>query len=346
MEKQDLPAPPRQSAGPAPLRIPGSVRRTSTIDIAWPDGQAGNMRVNGRARDIFTPPAGGGPVVLAEDAFEAVIRKDRTIVAIASDPARPALARLVGERGGGGLRQVIADAVPDELQHATPLYLILDDISGTSLISTWAWSQWNPDWLEAARAAMGEADLAQAMANRVGVCTGFAPGSSALDPDVKRSGGARAPDLRNPEDPEGWHAFTVQVGVGLRRARRIDVTEADVIAIDTAFQDTATTPDGGRAVVHEYSMRVTADPISLCVLSIDARPRVLPFPECPVAANNLTRLLGTPMAALREKVFAELKGTAGCTHLNDAARALADVPALVKRLRPRSASGTRDGQSA
>jgi hypothetical protein len=35
---------------------------------------------------------------------------------------------------------------------------------------------------------------------------------------------------------------------------------------------------------------------------------------------------------MRETVLAELAGPAGCTHLNDALRALAEVPALVERL--------------
>ena len=44
-------------------------------------------------------------------------------------------------------------------------------------------------------------------------------------------------------------------------------------------------------------------------------------------------LLDTPLPELRDKVLAELKGTAGCTHLNDALRALAEVPVLVQHLR-------------
>ena len=127
----------------------------------------------------------------------------------------------------------------------------------------------------------------------------------------------------------------------MRRARRIDVRLDDAIVIDAAFQDSATTPAGGRAAVHEYSLTMTADPRSLAVLSLQAEPRILPQPECPSATANLSRLLGTPLPELREKVFAELKGTAGCTHLNDALRALADVPMLVKRLQEASATASR-----
>src|SRR5438105_4672822 len=96
--------PPRRSAATAPVRAPGSVRRTSSIDVTWPEGRAGRMRFVGRARDLVTPRGGGRPIVAVEDSFEALLRPDRTIESIAAEPARPALARLVGERGGGGLR--------------------------------------------------------------------------------------------------------------------------------------------------------------------------------------------------------------------------------------------------
>ena len=120
----------------------------------------------------------------------------------------------------------------------------------------------------------------------------------------------------------------------MRRARRMDVRRLDTrIVIDAAFQDSATTPSGGRAVVHEYRLSATADAQSLRLLSVEAEPRVLPFVECPSATANLSRLLGTPLPELRDKVLAELRGTAGCTHLNDALRALAEVPALAEHSR-------------
>ncbi len=315
------------------MRVPGSARRTSSIDISWPNGRAGAARMVGRARDIVTANAGGAAIVCAEDSVEALLSPDRSILGIEALPARAALSRLVGERGGGGLRKVLEQVVPEERSNTTPLYLILDDISGASLVAGWAWSQWDPNWLENSRAALKGLDLEKAFRSREGICSGFSPGSSAFDLRTNRDGTPTC-DLRNPEDPQGWHEFTVQDGkVGLRRARRIDVQLTDVIVIDSAFQDSATTSAGGRAVVHEYRLRATADARSLRLLSIDAEPRVLPFVECPGAAANAARLLGTPLPELRDKVLAELKGTAGCTHLNDALRALAEVPVLVQHLR-------------
>jgi hypothetical protein len=300
------------------------------------------MRMQACARDILTPVSGGVPIVAAEDRFEASLKPDRTIAAIAADPPRPRLSRLVGQRGGGGLRKVLEETLPDERRHSTPLYLLLDDISGSSLVAGWAWSQWDLNWLANARAALGHADIEEAFRSREGICAGFVPGSSAFTIKADRTG-TPAPDLRNPEDPEGWHAMAAQEGVGMRRARRIDVHLKEVIVIEAAFQDSASTPSGGRAVVHEYTLEAAADPVSWRILSIGATPRVLPFVECPAAVDNLKSLIGTPLPALRHEVLARLRGTLGCTHLNDAIRALADVPKLVadlheaQRLEPRGA---------
>jgi hypothetical protein len=291
------------------------------------------MHLVGRARDIVTRNTGGVPIACAEDSFDALLSPERSIVSIQAQPARTALSRLVGERGGGGLRRVLEQVVPEERRNGTPLYLLLDDISGASLVAGWAWSQWDPNWMETSRQLLKGFDLEKAFRSREGICSGFAPGSSAFSPGTNRAG-TPTTDLRHPEDPTGWHELTAQDGhVGLRRARRIDVRLAEEIVIDSAFQDSATTPAGGRAVVHEYRLMATADRETLRLRSIAAEPRVLPFVECPAAALNLGGLLGTPLPALRDKVLVQLKGTAGCTHLNDALRALAEVPVLVQHLR-------------
>jgi hypothetical protein len=292
------------------------------------------MRLFGRARDIVTPRTGGAPIVCAEDSFDALLKPDRTIVAIEANPQRAALARLVGSRGGGRLRYALQEIVPEERRQATPLYLILDDISGASLVAPWAWSQWDPNWLASGN-HLTPSQLEKMIQEMEGICTGFAPGSSSLDVHgiADRAGGTPAPDLRHPEDPEGWHAFTIQNTVGMRRARRIDVRLDEIIVIDAAFQDSAATADGKRTALHEYQLAATADPGSLRLLSIEATPRVLPFAECPGAVMNISRLLGARLPELRQTVLDELPGTLGCTHLNDALRALAEVPTLVSHLR-------------
>jgi hypothetical protein len=294
------------------------------------------MRLIGRARDVVTPSAGGAPILCAEDAFDAELRPDRTIVAIEADPPRPDLTQLVGTRGGGRLRHALEHFVPAERRNATPLYLILDDISGASLVAPWAWSQWQKDWLESSGSGITRPQLNRMIQNMEGICTGFAPGSSSLDPQRligQSEDGTPTPDLRHPDDADGWHAFTLQNTVGMRRARRVDVRLGEVIHIEAAFQDSAAKPDGTRAALHEYDLAATADPSSLRLLSIDATPRVLPFGECPRAVANISRLLDSELPHLRQTVLDQLPGTLGCTHLNDALRALAEVPALVNHLR-------------
>ncbi len=325
---------PHRSAGYAPLRRPGSIRRTSSIDTSWPDGRAGNMSMVGRARDAVTPPGGGAPVICAEDEFRARLQWDRTIVEIEATPSRDAIHELVGARGGGYLRQAVDDRLPDERRAATPLHLLLDDISGASLVAGWAWSRWTTEWQRSLATA---APMASRPARRSmeGICAGFRPGSSALNSDGTSSPNQSftdVVDLRSPDDADGWHMFTIQEGVAMRRARRIDVWVDDLIWIDSAFQDSATNPQGGRTAVHEYRLTATADPITLRLLTVEAEPRVLPYPECPAAAANAPRMVGTPLSELRSKVLQTLSGTAGCTHLNDALRALAEAPALVARL--------------
>jgi hypothetical protein len=335
-----LPAP-RNSAGAAPTRPPRSIRRTSSIDTTWPDGRAGNMLMIGRARDAVTGVQGSPPKECAEDSFRARLQWDRTIVEIDADPVRPTIRRLVGARGGGYLRKALDELLPEERKAATPLHLILDDLAGASLVAGWAWSRWTTEWL-ARPAASGQAPARPVGRKMEGICAGFRPGSSALNSDGTSSGQqshADVIDLRRPDDPDGWHAFTEQAGaVGMRRARRIDVWLDGLIHIDSAFQDSATNPEGGRTAVHEYGLTATADPNSLKVLSVVAEPRVLPYAECPMAAGNVGRMVGVSLSDLREKVLEDLRGTAGCTHLNDALRSLAEVPALVRRLQEAGAA--------
>jgi len=289
----------------------------------------------GGARDIITPSNGGAPLVCAEDGFDARVTPDRAIASIEARPSRLDLSRLVGVRGGGKLRRALEEFVPAERRNATPLYLILDDLAGTSLVAGWAWSLWDPNWITTKTGNLTPEQWDKLMKDREGVCTGFAAGSSSLDLTriAERSGRTPTADLRHPLDPDGWHAFTIQNEIGMRRARRIDVWLDDVIVIDAAFQDSGSTPDGERAALHEYQLAATADPVSLRLLTIEATPRVLPFSECPGAVSNISRLLGAELSGLRQKVVEELPGTLGCTHLNDALRALAEVPALVTYLR-------------
>ncbi len=168
----------------------------------------------------------------------------------------------------------------------------------------------------------------------IGVCAGFRPGASSLNPDGSSVGGGDnavpVPPLTDPDDPDGWHELEPLAEVGLRRARRMDVwRDNDRYVIDAHFRDSCTDPVLAEVAVHEYSLIAVVDAGNLVITELEATPRVLPYPECPAAAPNVAWLLDQPLPELRTRVLQILRGTDCCTHLNDALRALADVAAVL-----------------
>lgn len=328
------PPPPRQTANPAPQRPANSLRRTTSIDVAWPDGPEGQRLFVGRARDYLTGADGTGRT-LAEGEFSLRMTEDKTITEIAADPAPATIGQLVGARAGGHLRMTLRDIMPQLIARADPLYLVLDDLSGTALVSAFAWGQWFPERMELLRQRLGVDEDNPVLAQRANVCWGLREGNSGVTgTSLENVADADAGHLRNPDDPQGWHQFMEHDGPGFRRARRIDVTrDGSLIRIDSAFQDSAKLREGGRVAIHEYNLAALVDAESLEVLSLEPEARILPFRECPGAVHNLARLVGRNLAQVREDVLEMLRGPEGCTHLNDALRALADVPRLVEQLR-------------
>jgi Protein of unknown function (DUF2889) len=324
----------RDSAGPAPLRRAGSVRRTTTIDVHWPDGFGQPKIMEGTARDLVTPVDGGEPVVAAQARYRLKVSAAREIMEIDTTPVHPKAQEMIGIRGGGDSRIALGRIMGDIC--GSPLYQIMDDFAGASLVSNWAWSLWVEDWSALIR---GRSDdkAGLKLRNMTNICTGFAAGSSALSPDGLPGNEIRnkvvVGTLINPDDPEGWHPLPDQQGTGFRRARRIDVwREEAMLQVDVGFQDSGPNPQGGRTAVHEYQVSVTINASDMTVQGLAATPHILPFAECPGAVANIQRLVGHPVAAFRQDVLDVLPGIKGCTHLNDVLRALADVPVLAKLL--------------
>ncbi len=321
----------RQSAGPSPLRRPGSVRRTTSIDVHWPDGwgQASVMQAAGR--DVFTPLQGGAPVVLDEGRYAITASPMREILDISTAPDHVNAQQMVGIRGGGASRIALVQIMGSI--KGTPLYQIMDDFAGASLVSGWIWSVWTEDWA----ARMKEASAQNFRRNMTNICTGFAEGASSLLDDgghdsVSQSKTEVGP-LVNPADLAGWHDLPHQEGPRFRRARRLDVwREGDMIICDIGFQDSGSNPQGTRTAVHEYQVAVKVDPETMTVTALDATPRILPYRECPGAVVNIKRLVGHHVADFRQDVLDTLPGILGCTHLNDVLRSLADVPVLAAHI--------------
>ncbi len=337
----------RQGAGHAPVRRAGSVRRTTSIDCRWPDGFIESLELTGRARDAVTPVDGGSPHVIAEAGFGITASPMRQIMAISTSPEHPRAQEMVGIRAGGQSREALTRIMGDV--RGAPLFQLIDDFAGASLVSRWVFSQWQPDWAER---IMAEADASKfgQKGPREGVCSGFAPGSSALDgtrPRIAEDHRTLVERLENPLDPQGWHTMpsltgTAESGEGdgatqsdprFRRARRIDLwREGDAVWIDAGFQDCGNTPDGHRVAIHEYRVYAQVDAATMVLKALQALPLILPFNECPVASIKASRMIGRPVGEFRHAVIETLPGTEGCTHLNDVLRALADVPVLAGHL--------------
>jgi len=321
--------------GGTPDRRAGSVRRTATTDMVWPDGYAGGLVLEGRARDLYTP-AVGEPVVLDAAVTRVAIGDARTITAIAAVPTRDGIEGLVGAQGGTYLRGAIDDVLPGEREAATALHLLLDDVAGCSLIAGFVWSRFDPDFRERMRANTPNFGTRK---GRV-ICSGLRPGGFAqvtrLDPAYEGPMCAVMPVVPlATDDPWAWHELPEPAEVCMRRHRRLDVRrDGDHLVVDEQFRDSVWEPDGSEIVLHEYEVAARIDAATGTLAAVTASPRVLPFPECPSAAPNAARLVGTPVRAFRTDVQQSLTELDCCTHLNDMLRCLAEVPVLATHLPP------------
>lgn len=284
----------------------------------------------GRGRDLLTPLS-GAPLELASAGYRITASPAREIVGLEERPRHARAQELIGIRAGRASRAALNEAMGDI--EGTLLFQLLDDFAGASLVADWIWSRWMADWHERARRDTG----VKRPAKMVDICIGFAAGASSLlasgDPDTENSSSTAVGELEHPEDRFGWHVMPLQQGPQMRRARRIDLwREGMMLKVDAGFQDSGTTPAGGRVALHEYRVYAEIDADSGTLVSLQAQPLVLPFAECPGASVTATRMIGQKIADFRTAVVATLPSTLGCTHLNDVLRALADVPVLAAQL--------------
>lgn len=290
--------------------------------------------MTGRARDLLTPFEDGA-VELASGAYTIKASPQREILEIDISEDHARVGELVGVRAGGASRTALAQVLGD--MRGTPLFQVLDDFAGASLVAGWIWSRWTPDW-HARMAANREKSGAGNKGRMVNICTGFTEGGSSLtgDGDVDHSdqSATEVGPLVNPDDPAGWHIMPEQQGRPLaRRARRIDIWRAEgVLKVDAGFQDSGPNPQGSRTAIHEYRVYAEVDESDGTLLALQALPLILPFRECPGASMKAARMVGQNVAEFRQAVLDTLVGTIGCTHLNDVLRALADVPTLARLL--------------
>jgi hypothetical protein len=251
---------------------------------------------------------------------------DRVIEDISSETDDGRLERLVGSRVGPGFRSTVGKALPEEVQKASLLHLLLDDWVGAALVSGYA--------VQHAAIMLGiEQTLGPGVAdNMAGICAGFASDAS-LVPYAKRNNtipsvhGPIAPPL----DDVGMHSVDPLRAHGMRRFRRLDLLPVDAgsLDFDAHFRDSHVDGDGVETIVHEYTVEGTVDAATRTITSVAATVRVLPWQECPAAIGSAARVQGMILSELRSRVRGEFVGTSTCTHLNDTLRAIADLDALL-----------------
>lgn len=312
-----------------PRRLPGSVRRTSSIDMTRDPGSMDPVYLSGRARDLQT--ARDGTTTEAGRArLEATIEMIARVVHHLEVEPAVANMHLVGAPAMSGFRAAVDKAAP-ELRHRRDLrYTLLDDVPVATLVSGHALS---------ASGALGNATKSGYLPV-ADQCAGFVTGGLLMtsfksgDPAVVT--GPTAPALEDPADPLAWHDMAPLPIHGMRRRRRLDVhqgSDSPAISIDAMFRDSYVGVDGTETIIHEYTLDASADADTGIILSSKAVPRVLPWQECPGAVASATQILGMRLDELGIRVRQELFGTSTCTHLNDLLRSLADAAALIPLLR-------------
>ena len=320
-----------------PARRPGSVRRTTHVDVG-PGVGAGAadhlvvMVVRGAGHEVLTE--GTGPTVADVRSVEAGFDAGRHLIELVVDPAAPWASAMVGARSGGGFRRMLAEATPAGAEYSLTRQL-LDDLPAALLISGYsAMRLGRSRGIDPAR--MVPPDVLPKMTD---LCSGWRAGGVAV---VSIAGGRGVPvqdcppstDLER-EDPVGWHVMPRLAPHWMRRRRCIDVTAGPdgTATIWAMFRDTVAEGDGAEVVLHEYSVHLSVGPSAdgmPRIDSVDAVPAVLPFPECPAAADAARSIVGSPLAALPELVPDLINGIRSCTHLNDLLRSIgASAPAML-----------------
>jgi hypothetical protein len=306
-----------------PPRPSGSVRRTSHIDIVRTGG--GSLLLEGAARDLRT--SNGRASVLAEATVRADLDPQHILVRLQPTPPAPAAQTLVGLLVGSGFRAAVDAALPDERATSSPLHLLLDELPIAAVISGYALLY------------RGAIDFQQTDAGTVkaDICSGWRSDGTMMV-SLRSEGrmpipvGPIANTLESDQDPVGWHEIGPLAPGAMRRRRLVELTDGNPHAVFAMFRDTHVDGRGIETILHEYSFTSDLEPGALTFRNCRARPRVLPWVECPAAAASAGRLDGQQPESLRSLIGREFRGTSTCTHLNDLLRSLADLGALASKL--------------
>lgn len=331
------PSDPVQVTAPRP---PGSVRRTTTIDMARPDGPAAGSLVDARARDLVTA-ADGLATVHATAAMTVALDHAGLITEICATPGTDAppetvdLSALEGADTKTAFRREVAGAASGDAGVGGLWHLLLDDMVGARIVSGLA-QQHEEVLLGGGPMHEGiYADVKLLFEVQAGICAGWDEDATMLrelrhEGSLPVSVGPIAPELGG-ADALAWHDVAPLAPHSVRRQRLMDLGplgDDGTAAVNAHFRDSHVAGDGTWRIVHEYTAHGTLDVEAGDLTQLTADARVLPWPECPAAAASASWAVGMPLGELRQRARGELRGVGTCTHLNDVIRALADLPHL------------------
>jgi hypothetical protein len=330
--------------GSSPERQPGSIRRTSSVDIVWAPGMI-HLDLRGVARDLVTGHSPGSDTIIDHASLHVVLSPPTLAITSAkfdmhenddapfADPSlHDAIAAwLVGRPSQFKLRTVLDREQPEFVGNGSVSALLVDEIPGAALISG---------------AALGRTGKLKSMRAQSGppsnVCAGWIENGSmhvGLETRPFMGEGPPAPNLLRADDSLAWHTEAPLPVHAMRRRRRIDVLPPDIrgapFRADIYFRDSFIEDDGTESVVHEYGVALTVDASEHRITSIVPTAHVLPSPECPAALASAQRLVGMPTSAVRSHVRDEFRGTSTCTHLNDVLRSAGDLATLISQVTPK-----------
>lgn len=325
----------------SPARRPGSIRRTTSVDICRPDGARGDLVLIGRGRDLVSPASNGRPIELGRAATTVRIDYpgDRTVRVVEVTDSdlpvlRSAVLSLSGVRSSSGFRAALERGF-GEFAHAGSLTVqLLDETPVATLISGSALAR---QQLAAPRQDVPGRQHLRRRLPPIDVCTGWKEGGvlaiAAAGGRPMLGEGPPAPSLSRHGDDHAWHELAVLAVHDMRRRRRLDlVVDGNAIVFDALFRDSLREASGIETVVHEYGVTGLIDRADRIVRRLTVTPRVLPGPDCPGAVLSAQRLVGRAVDSLRTVVSEEFAGPSTCTHLNDELRSLSDIPRLLEQL--------------
>jgi hypothetical protein len=321
-----------------PDPVPGSVRRVMHLDYDWTD--AVDAVVRGAARDEIT--RADGTVDVVDETSVEVVTEQGLITTFAATGTSFDPSVFVGHPLRQGFRRRVREVHTDD---GSTLSLLLDDLSGAMVAAGYVhameWGTEPPDTPDTPDTPVASGPpghspppaAVDAQLRQVDLCSGWrADGTMmvALRAGEPMRFHAVAPVPTLPDGAD-WPPDPIPVP-GLRRHRRIDVRPTgDAWHVDAWFRDIYCNRAGETGALHEYTVDVVVDARDHTLLDVRATPHVLPWDECPAAADAVGQLAGQPVEDLRATVQKTLVGIECCTHLNNELRELADLPVMVER---------------